>query len=83
MPPGWFDPGLNMRQLPPGGPAPRMADGHPNLTGRYYPNGVGRMVGSYTPGEIERMLDASGFEDIHVQEVAQEHFVFATGLKGP
>jgi hypothetical protein len=53
VPPGWFDPGLNMRLLPPGGPAPRMADGHPNLTGRYYPNGVGRMVGSYTPGEVE------------------------------
>ena len=47
--PGWFDPGLNTSLLPPGGPTPRTADGHPNLTGRYYPNGLGRMIGSYTP----------------------------------
>jgi ubiquinone/menaquinone biosynthesis C-methylase UbiE len=36
----------------------------------------------YTPDEIGRMLDASGFEDINVREVPREHFVFATGLKG-
>jgi hypothetical protein len=34
--------------LPPGGPAPRTADGHPDLTGRYYPNHAGRMIeGAY------------------------------------
>jgi hypothetical protein len=32
--------------LPPGGPAPRAADGHPDLTGRYYPNRAGRMLES-------------------------------------
>ncbi len=37
----------------------------------------------YTPDEIGRMLDVSGFEDIDVREVPQEHFVFATGSKGP
>jgi hypothetical protein len=53
VPSGFYDPGLNRKLLPPGGPAPRTADGHPNLTGRYYPNGAGRMVGSYTPGGVE------------------------------
>src|SRR5437879_6688156 len=34
--------------LPPGEPAPRTADGHPDLTGRYYPNHAGRMLqGAY------------------------------------
>src|SRR2546426_8220989 len=34
--------------LEPGGPAPRAADGHPDLTGRYYPNQAGRMLqGAY------------------------------------
>lgn len=53
VPQGFFDPGLNARLLPPGGPAPRTADGHPDLSGRYYPNGVGRMVGAYTPGGVD------------------------------
>jgi hypothetical protein len=48
-PAGFFDPGLNTHLLPPGGPAPRLADGHVDLAGRYYPNGAGRMIGSYTP----------------------------------
>jgi hypothetical protein len=34
--------------LPPGEPTPRTADGHPDLTGRYYPNHAGRMLeGAY------------------------------------
>ncbi|HZI27178.1 MAG TPA: hypothetical protein VFD64_03420 [Gemmatimonadaceae bacterium] len=33
-----------IRLLPPGGPTPRTADGHPDLTGRYYPNQAGRML---------------------------------------
>jgi hypothetical protein len=34
--------------LEPGGPAPRTADGHPDLSGRYYPNHAGRMLqGAY------------------------------------
>src|SRR5580704_11882310 len=32
---GGFD---KVRALPTGGSTPRMADGHPDLTGRYYPN---------------------------------------------
>ena len=38
---GGFD---KLQALPPGGPAPRMADGHVDLTGRYYPNNAGRML---------------------------------------
>ena len=42
---GGFD---KVRILPPGGPAPRGEDGHPDLTGRYYPNHAGRMIeGAY------------------------------------
>lgn len=34
--------------LPPGSPTPRTPDGHPDLTGRYYPNHAGRMIeGAY------------------------------------
>ena len=38
---GGFD---KVHPLPPGGPAPRMADGHVDLTGRWYPNAAGRML---------------------------------------
>jgi hypothetical protein len=38
---GGFD---KVKVLPPGGPAPRTADGHPDLTGRWYPNSSGRML---------------------------------------
>lgn len=58
IPKGFFDPGLNRKLLPPGGPTPRTADGHPDLSGRYYPNGVGRMVGAYTPAGVDP--DANG-----------------------
>ena len=38
---GGFD---QVHELPSGGPAPRTADGHPDLSGRWYPNGGGRML---------------------------------------
>jgi hypothetical protein len=42
---GNFD---QVHALPPGGPPPRLADGHVDLSGRYYPNKAGRMLeGSY------------------------------------
>jgi hypothetical protein len=34
----------NVHPIPTGGPAPRMADGHVDLTGRWYPNAAGRML---------------------------------------
>jgi len=33
-----------IKVLPPGGPAPRLADGHPDLTGHWFPNGAGQGV---------------------------------------
>ena len=38
-----------LKVLPPGGPAPRMADGHPDLTGRWYPNAGGKMLQAAYP----------------------------------
>ena len=58
IPAGWFNPGLNSTPLPPGEPTPRTADGHPDLSGRYYPNGLGRMIGSYTVGR--RSMEGTG-----------------------
>jgi len=60
IPAGWFDAGLNTRLLPPGESTPRMADGHPDLSGRYYPNGLGRMIGSYTPAQDKLDPAATG-----------------------
>src|SRR5262245_54526946 len=30
--------------MPPGGPTPRLADGHPDVTGQWFPNGAGQGV---------------------------------------
>jgi len=38
-----------LKVLPAGGPAPRMADGHPDLTGRWYPNAGGKMLQAAYP----------------------------------
>ena len=35
-------PSTPSRSLPPGGPAPRLADGHPDLSGHWFPNGAGQ-----------------------------------------
>ena len=34
----------------------------------------------YTPEEIKVMFSKSGFKNICVKEIGQEHFVFATGV---
>ncbi len=33
-----------IKPLPPGGPTPRLADGHPDFTGQWFPNGAGQGV---------------------------------------
>src|SRR5207248_10774921 len=33
-----------IKPLPPGGPAPRLSDGHPDLSGHWFPNGAGQGV---------------------------------------
>ena len=53
-----------VRVLPDGGPAPRTADGHPDLTGRYYPNRAGRMLqGGYRLSDAVRDLCARRYAD--------------------
>jgi hypothetical protein len=54
---GGFD---QVKKIPPGGPAPRLADGHVDLSGRYYPNSGGRMLEAAYPVDpgIMRQYDA-------------------------
>jgi len=56
---GGFD---KVRALPPGGPTPRLEGGHPDLTGRYYPNHAGRMLEGAYPIDraIFRQYDPNG-----------------------
>jgi hypothetical protein len=61
--------------LPPGGAAPRSVDGHPDLTGRYYPNRAGRMLqGAYR-------LDRSIMGQYDPQKTPQEDPVFRPETK--
>jgi hypothetical protein len=46
-----------VKALPPGGPPPRLPDGHVDFTGRYYPNSGGRMLDSATPGHVDRAVE--------------------------
>jgi len=56
--------------LEPGGPAPRTADGHPDLSGRYYPNHAGRMLqGAYR-------IDRSIMQQFDPEKTPQENPVF-------
>src|SRR6195256_4755649 len=44
VPAGAQDKEYTIKVMPPGGPAPRLADGHPDLTGHWFPNGAGQGV---------------------------------------
>lgn len=68
---GDFD---KIHPLPPGGPAPRMADGHPDLTGRWYPNSGGKMLQGAYPVDPRAMQQ---FDPKVTPEVAP---VFKPGL---
>ena len=75
--PGDYNPqGLNMHVLPTGGPAPRMADGHVDLTGRYYPNSGGRMLDSATPGGV----DPAAFRQFDPKVHPEEKLSFKPGM---
>src|SRR5258705_13263767 len=41
---GAQDTPYTIKVMPPGGPAPRLADGHPDFTGHWFPNGAGQGV---------------------------------------
>src|SRR5260370_12426884 len=68
---GGFD---RVHESAPGGPAPRMADGHPDLTGRWYPNGAGRMLEVAYP--IARVV----FRQCDAKATAEEPLSFKAGL---
>jgi hypothetical protein len=60
---GGFD---KVKVLPPGGPAPRMSDGHVDLTGRWYPNPAGRMLQFAYPvdGALIRQFDPAATPEL-------------------
>jgi len=66
-----------VKELPPGGPAPRTPDGHPDLTGRWYPNGAGRMLQktymTFFGKEVRRQFDPT--------QVQEEPPVFKPGME--
>ena len=66
-----------VKELPPGGPAPRTADGHPDLSGRWYPNGAGRMLQrtymTFFGKDIRRQFDP--------KVVQEESPVFKPGME--
>jgi hypothetical protein len=68
---GGFD---NVRELPPGGPTPRTADGHPDLTGRWYPNGAGRML------QVAYPVDPVVFRQFDAKATPEEKPSFKPGI---
>src|SRR5439155_19818233 len=44
LPAGAQDTPYTVKVMPPGGPARRLADGHPDLSGHWFPNGAGQGV---------------------------------------
>jgi len=68
---GGFD---QVHELPPGGPAPRTADGHPDLSGRWYPNGAGRML------QVAYPVDPVVFRQFDAKAMPEEPPSFKPGL---
>ncbi len=69
---GAFD---KVEALPPGGPAPRLSDGHVDLSGRYYPNSAGRMLEGAYP------VDPSVFRQYDRKATPEERPVFKPGME--
>src|SRR5665213_2358906 len=68
---GGFD---KVHVLPPGGPAPRMKDGHVDLSGRYYPNSAGRML------EAAYRVDPSAFGQFDRTKNPEPPLLFKPGM---
>ena len=68
---GGFD---QVHELPPGGPAPRTADGHPDLTGRWYPNAAGRML------QVAYPVDPAVFRQFDAKVTPEEQPSFKPGI---
>jgi hypothetical protein len=60
--------------LPPGGPAPRMADGHPDLTGRWYPNAAGKML------QVAYPVNRAAFQQFDPKATPEEKPSFKPGV---
>jgi hypothetical protein len=66
--------------LPPGGPTPRMPDGHPDLTGHWYPNSGGRML------QFAEPVDQAVIRQFDPAKTPEEKASFRPGVdpnKGP
>ncbi len=68
---GGFD---KIHALPPGGPAPRMADGHVDLTGRWYPNAAGQMLQFAYP------IDPAALRQFDPKATPEENPSFRSGI---
>ena len=64
----------NIHRLPPGGPAPRLSDGHVDLTGRWYPNSGGKML------QVAYPLDPGIFEQFDPKKTPEVAPVFKPGM---
>ena len=60
--------------LPSGGPAPRMSDGHVDLTGRWYPNAAGKMLQAAYP------LDRNAFRQFDPKATPEEKPSYKPGM---
>jgi len=65
----------NIHALPPGGPAPRMSDGHVDLTGRWYPDAAGRML------QVAYPLDPTSFQQFDPKKTPEAAPVFKPGME--
>src|SRR5262249_784339 len=68
---GGFD---KIHPLPPGGPTPRTSDGHPDFSGRWYPNKGGKMLqGSYP-------IDPDAMSQYDSKQPSEQAPVFKQGV---
>jgi hypothetical protein len=64
----------NVHAVPPGGPAPRLADQHVDLSGLWYPNSAGRMLeGAY-------QVDRDVFRQFDPKATPEQPLVFKPGM---
>ncbi len=68
---GGFD---KIHSLPPGGPAPRTSDGHPDFSGRWYPNKSGKMLQGAYP------VDPDAMSQFDAKQAAEPPPVFKQGV---
>jgi len=65
----------NVHPLPPGGPAPKMPDGHVDLTGRWYPDAAGKML------QVAYPMDPTAFRQFDPKVTPELAPVFKPGME--